>query len=428
MSSKKTTSTGTKAGTTGGNGLAAGKSTGSAVDIKDYLLDKSPGDYVYPANPYQVLLQTESDFIISRKKGRIERELVILISEGLFYFKEKDKIEEVTHERLKVFLRDLRGTCITLDQVLWLPKLCKDGISRLMGIITNPTFIDMARANVLTEDAGIYQDWRTKYWEKNSKLYANVHAALTSIGSHHYHTCMNLAFEVHSRFGNNEALYLVEALRKSKFEQFTCEADRYSYTDKLNGFLQLLDEPYNLDLRRLIDYTFIDSYTQGITKINVEFWQAYAKYLTMQIQVFGKIRDKYPRYLMTAHDTTALNIRLLESILSEDDFAKLSAEVRNLSYEDDVHSIVIPATAQQIAEDGIILNHCMGANAELIASGKLHILFLRNSNEKEAPLVTLQYSNDKITGAVGLYRRGLTADERKFLEDWGQANDVQIAV
>jgi hypothetical protein len=403
--------------------------TTPAVDIKDYLLDKSPGDYAMASGPYQVLLQTASDFIISRKKGRIEKELVVLISEGLFYFKEKDKIEKVTTERLQTFLRDLRGLCITLEQVLWLPKLNKDGIHRLMDIITNPTLIEMAGAKVLTEDANTYDSWRTEYWKKNPELYVNAHAALSGISQSHYQTGMEAAFEVYGRYGYDEAMYFVDALGKSNFEQFSLNASRYSYSysNKQKGFFQLLDKPYNLELRRLIDYTFIDSFAQGITKINSDFWQAYENYLKMQIQAFGEIKDKYPRYLMTAHDVTALNIGLLERITSDEDFADLTAEVRSLAHEDNEYSIIVPATARQIAEEGIALSHCMGSNAEQIASGDLQVLFLRNSNAKEKPLVTLRYSNDKITGAEGLHRRGLTADERKFLEGWGKEKDVQIA-
>jgi hypothetical protein len=103
------------------------------------------------------------------------------------------------------------------------------------------------------------------------------------------------------------------------------------------------------------------------------------------------------------------------------------AGVCELAHESKEYSIIVPSTAQQIAEDGITLNHCMASNAEQIASGNLHILFLRSSNAKEQPLVTLRFNDNSITGAEGLYRRGLNAGERKFLESWGKEKNVQIA-
>jgi len=236
---------------------------------------------------------------------------------------------------------------------------------------------------------------------------------------------MGTAFEIESRYGLAEALYFVEALKKTGIEQYSSATSKYLYND-LSGFFQLLDEPYNLDLHCLIDYTFVDTFSQGITRIDADFWQTYEKYLKMQIKSLGEVKDKYPRYLMTAHDVMALNLNLFEC-LTDENFTELMAEVRDLAHEDKAYSIVVPVTARQIAEEGIALSHCIGSNAERIVSGDQHILFLRSSNAKEQPLVTLRLNNDRITGAEGLNRRGLTADERKFLERWGKAKDVRIA-
>ena len=114
------------------------------VDIKDYILDTNPSEQVKvskPLSPYRVLLQTSSDFIIIRKKARSERELVVLISENLFYFREKGIVEEITRDKLQAFLKDLRGESIPLEQVLWLPRLSKNTAEELFSVITNPSLM-----------------------------------------------------------------------------------------------------------------------------------------------------------------------------------------------------------------------------------------------------------------------------------------------
>jgi len=400
-----------------------------SVDINDYILAKSPEpDKYIQDSPYQVLFQNNSDFIISRKKGRVEKELVILVSENLFYFKENDNVEKVTFELLKIFLKDLRRSHISLEQVLWLPSLNRDNINHLINIITNPTFLAMARENVLTKNS--YEHWCCEYWEKNAQLFKETHIVTKDMNSYNYRNCFDATYEIENQFGCDEALYFVEMLKKSNFEHFTCDYVRYTYSsdeNKLKGFFQLLNEPYNLELRRLIDYTFIDSYTQGITRISADFWQAYEKYLQMQIQVFGEIRNKYPRYLMLSRDIATSNIGLLKHKMSNEDFAELTAEVHSLAYGDKKYSIITPATTQQIVEEGFTLNHCIGSHAKQIATGDMHILFLRNSKAKDEPLVTLQFSNERITMAEGLNRRALTPDERSFLEKWGKEKDIQIS-
>ena len=403
--------------------------TTPVVDINDYILVESPEPDKYTQDsPYQVLLQNSSDFIISRKKGRVEKELVILVSENLFYFKDKDKTEKITIELLKTFLRDLRGSNIQLEQVLWFPELNKDNINRLINIITNQTFLAMARENMLVEIS--YGHWCQKYWEKNAQLFKETHIVTKDMKSHNYRNCFDAIYEIENRFGYDEALYFVEVLKKSNFEYFNCDYSRYTYSsdeNKLKGFFQLLDEPYNLELRRLIDYTLIDSYAQGITRICSEFWRAYEKYLQTQIQVFGEIRNKYPRYLMLARNIAALNIGLLKHEISDEDFSELTTEVHSLAYGDKKYSIIIPTTTQQIVEEGLTLNHCIGSHVKQITTGDMHILFLRNNKAKDEPLVTLQFSNEQITMAEGLNRRVITPDERSFLEKWGQENDIQIA-
>jgi len=397
------------------------------VNIEDYMLNKSPSEYVKAESisPYKVILQNSRDFIVARKKGKVEKELVVLISKGLFYFKQKERVEEITIERLQTFLKDLGDFCITLDKVAWMRKLNKDAIGRLMDIITNPSYIAMAQENVLTEHNCRYGC--TKHWEEDSELFKKFHAVANGMSPYNYENCMGVAYEIKRRFGYDEALYFIKMLEYSDFERFSCSHNRNHYPQTMDGFFQLLDTPYSLDLRRLIDYTFIDTHAQGIRRIEAEFWQTYEKYLKMQMEVFGEIREKYPRYLMAAHDVMMKNLNLLEYSPPDEKFEELMTEVQSLAHEDDEYSIVIPLTARQIAEEGIALNHCMGSNPKRIASGDMQILFLRRCNEKDKPLVTLQFSRNRITNAEGLHRRGLTDSERKFLESWGNKNNVQIA-
>jgi len=399
-----------------------------AVDIKDYLLDKIGGEFVKPAGLYKVLLQTDTDFIVTRKRARGEREMAVLISEGLFYFREKSKVEDITHDKLCTFLKDLGGDAIKLEQVAWLSALNSHSIQCVISVITNSTNAAMCRAGVLDSQMDFY--WCSNYWGQNKKLFTDVIMAARSAGVSSYSSqaLVATAFEIEKRYGVREALYFTEVLKTTAIEQYRASNNRYSHNNSsTEGFFQLLDEPYNLELRDLIDYIFVDAFSQGIVKVDGDFWHTYEKYLRMQMQLFGEIRDKHPRYLMTAHNIIEQNVNLLEHISADKDFAELAAEVRGLEHEGKVYSIVAPATARQIAEDSIALGHCTGSHARRIASGDMHVLFMRSIKAKEQPLVTLRFCKEQITGAEGLHRRGLTADEREFLESWAKEKDVQIA-
>ena len=410
------------------------------VNIRDYFLDKDPQAYAKAASSYEVVLQNNTDFIISRKTAKTERELVILISQGLFYFKEArgGGIEEITLSKLKTYLRDLKDDSITLSQVLWLPELSKDTTERLMNIISNEVFGDMCRHNMLTEISD--PAWYAGYWKQNEKLFIKLHSIFPTIkdsSSNKYRASLPIIFELDKRFGYNEAMFFAETLLQSGIEQYTSSTEnnwRYGNNYErienidLKGFLQLLDEPYSLNLRRLVEYIFYDAYSQGISKIDQSFWKTYEDYLAMQIKVFGKIREKYPKALKTEHDIMALKVNAIEIVAKCEDFAARSAEISELAYTGKSYSIVVPDAPQQIADEGINLSHCVGSYVDRIIKGDCHILFLRKTRSPDQSLVTLQLCGGRVNQAEGNHRRRISEEERRFLRNWGQEKHIQIAV
>ena len=415
------------------------QATAAGVNIKDYFLDSGPAAYAKASSSYEVVLQNNTDFIIARKTTTSARELVILISQGLFYFKEtrNGNVEEVTLGKLKSFFRELKDDSIKLDQVLWLPEIHKESIERLEMVISNDIFVDMCRHNVL---AGIKAPGNyVKYWKQNQKLFMKLHSIFPTITDHNsnkYHSSIPIIFEIDSRFGYNEAMFFAETLLTSGIDQYSSAKERrwdravggYRFDIETQGFLQLLDEPYSLNLRRLIEYVFYDAYSQGINRIDESFWRTYLDYLAMQIKVFGKIKPKYPKNLKTEHDIMALKVNMAEVAAKCGDFSARSAEVAELAYSGATYSIIVPDAPQQIADEGVNLSHCVGAYIDRIISGDCHILFLRKTRMPDQSLVTLQYCKGRVNQAEGNQRRRINDDERKFLKKWGQEKNIQIAV
>ena len=415
------------------------QNTAAAVDIRDYFLDKDPKAYTKAACSYEVVLQNNTDFIISRKTAKYEKELVVLISQGLFYFKESKGgvIEEVTQSKLRAYFKDLKGGSIALNQVLWLPELNKYTIERLEKIISNDVFVDMCRHNTLTEITE--PGWYSGYWEQNQKLFMKLHSifpTVTDSNNNKYRASLPVIFEIDKRFGYNEAMFFAETLLLSGIEQYTSakdmqwyyRSDTYQENADTKGFLQLLEQPYSLNLRRFIEYIFYDTYSQGIARIDVTFWKTYEDYLSMQISIFGRIKEKYPKSLMTEHDIMALKVNMAELAAKCKDFSARSAEIADLEFSGKIYSIVVPDSPQQLADEGINLGHCVGGYVNRIIKGDCHILFLRKTRTPDESLVTLQLCSGRINHAEGKRRRHISEEERTFLKKWGLDKHIQIAV
>lgn len=401
-----------------------------AVALRDYIID--PAEVMARGGTsYDVVLMNNTDFIIRRRTQTKERELVILISKGLYYIKDSKStsVDPVTEGNLRSFLREMRDGVLPLEQVHWIKHLRKESVECIMKVISSETLSDMCRHNVMSNMQD--PDWFAPYWEQNSKLFVRLHKLLPSLTDHiKYQSCIPIIFWLEEKYGTNEALYFAEQLVKSGIRGFDL-AYHSSYgtpSKDISMFTNLLTEVYNLNLRRFVDYLLFDLLHQGYSKVDRSFMNDYADYLRMQLNFFGKIRDKYPESFKTAHDVMALKVNLAKETEQCQNFEKQAEEVRDLSYQGKQYCIVIPTQPKELADEGINLSHCVGDYISRVASGECHILFLRRRNTPEESLVTLQLTGGSIVQAQGRNRRGITKEERQFLRHWGAEKGLSIAV
>jgi len=415
------------------------------VDIQDYIIDKDPETIGKPPSTldaFEVVLQNSTDFVIAKTTTKSKKELVILISQNLFYFKDgkSGKIEDVTYSSLKSFFKSIGTDSIKLEQVLWLPELGMDSTSgRLLDIISNEDYLEMCRHNVLGDIRR--PSWYTGYWKQNQELFMKLHSIFPTISdkaANKYRDSLPVIFEIEKSYGYNEAMYFAEALLRSGVENYTSDIGypRRSYIDNstrwddtrdLKGFMQLLDEPFNLSLYQLVDYIFFDTYAQGISDINTFFWITYQDFLSIQLKIYGIIKEKYPRYLRTEHDVLVLKAKIIEDLDKCEDFAQRSGEVKGLEYKGEAYSIIAPDTLQQVADEGVSLGNCVRSYVDRIKNDDCCILFLRKSHAPDESLVTLLYCNGLINNVEGLHGRKLSDEERKFLLGWGKKRKVGLA-
>jgi len=404
----------------------------TTVKLQDYFLDLETEKTHEPT--YELVLENNTDFIINRKTLKTERELVILISKGLYYIKDKknETIEKVTLSSIKSFLRNLKRG-IELKQVHWLSMLDKDSAETIDRIISNEIYTDMCRHNVLSGMDDI--QWHSVYWKKNSKLFMQLYSMFPTINdSRKFKVSFPLIFELNNKFGYNEAIYFANQLVQSGIEGFFAATNfNFGHRNELShscaGFMEILENTqYNLQLRRFTDFLFFDLFAQGIQEIGSSFWHDYNDYLQMQIQFYGKIQEKYPNHFKTEHDIITLKINQMKMIEERESFEKLIKEIESLSYQCGKYCIVIPRKLEDIAEEGISLSHCVKSYISKVVNSECHILFLRSAQNPEQSLVTVQLTKNCVCQARGQSNREIKEEERAFLLHWGAEKGINIAV
>ena len=399
----------------------------TTIDIRDYIVDLTAEKM--PGVTYEVVLENNTDFIIRRSTAKTHRELVILISQGLYYIKDsKTGTTGVTLGILRTFLKDL-PKCIRLTQVYWLPLLSKDCAERIEKIISDDVFSDMCRHNVLPETAEL--GWYRKFWLQNRKLFLQLHAMFPSItDAWKYQPSFSLIFELEKKFGYNEAIYFATQLLQSGIQKLRFSLYHgYGASKDCSGFMRLAENAdYNLQLRRFIDYVLFDLYGQGIVEVDSAFWSQYRDYLELQLNFYGNIHEKYPPSYKTAHDVMTLKVNQSKALTECENFFAEIKRVEHLAHQEGEFCITVPATPNDLAEEGVSLNHCVKSYASRVANGECHILFLRRASTPAQPLVTLQLSGDTLCQAQGYNRSAPTKEERRFLERWGAEKGIRIAV
>ena len=179
----------------------ASENVSKTVSLKDYIIDMQSAAVKGPAQ-YEVVLENNTDFIIKRRTATTDRELVILVSKGLYYIKDckTGHIEELKEQTLNSFLRELKDGMIALHQVHWLSNLYRESVGLIMQVITDETLTDMCRHNVLVNTFD--PTWYTRYWKQNSKLFISLYNMFPSMADRKkYQASIPAIFWIEEQYG-----------------------------------------------------------------------------------------------------------------------------------------------------------------------------------------------------------------------------------
>lgn len=401
-----------------------------AVALEDYIItidNTNPQSVV----SYEVVLENNTDFIVRRQTKKGEKELVILISKGLYYIRDCNNggVSQVTNRNLCSFLRDLKDNCIGFQQVNWIGALFKDSADFIVAVTGDPILSDMCKHNMPISPENPKK--HMCYWKQNKKLYKKVIRLFSrqSTVTEKYQNSIPVIFWIEEHYGHNEAIYFAEQVIQSGVRNMSFNLSyQYDEAYKIEGFTQIMESEYNINLRRFTNYICFDLYQQGYGDINGSFFREYFNYLTMQKTLYGKVREKYPKHFKTAYDVISLKDKLAEIAERSKDFAEQAKQIKSLEYSALGYCIVVPTELKELADEGANLRCSIGNCIDQVASGECQVLFLRRKNTPEQSLVTLQLCGQSIYQARGIDWRNITQEERIFLYNWGQEKNITIAV
>lgn len=195
---------------------------------------------------------------------------------------------------------------------------------------------------------------------------------------------------------------------------FGVHGGMYMYNCNYNGDLEAAaHDGYRVfDAERLSNYLYRDSKKQGKSADLYEFISTYGDTLSMQMDLFGKIRDKYPKYLASYHDVLAYQVRIKKACYSETEkYAKRAAE--SLAYEGEYGGYMLVAlpTVGDIINEAMQNQNCVRSYVSRVAKGEDYIMSFRSKDDPETTICTTEIAAHEVVQFLGRYNRKATAIE-----------------
>lgn len=404
----------------------------SKLSVKDFVIDlektnKEQKKKVSKTSKYEykIILENNTDFVLNKKTKTTDKNLVFLISQGVFYIqnnKGSKQIETITEQKLRGFFRQIYNEKFEdFKKLEWwgVNQRTEKKVNQMLNIIDNPSMQEMYKHHII-EDKYDCNNWITSF-KKNKKLFEYCYKKIRNnkINRYNFERIIKLAIAIDEEINFNNAKYLIDKIA-------TREVDFY-INSTYNGKWRILSliKEYNLEFNRIVDYLTQDLYSQGLNKIGNDIIDTYKDYLKMQVSLYGKVKEKYPKYLKTEHDIITLKFNTYEKHKKDLLIFNIADKYKNLGYKTKNYSIILPKTSIDIIDEGINQSHCVGSYVDRVAKNESLILFMRDTNDLEKSLITIEILDEEVTQVRGFGNRFPTKEEEIFLKKWSKEKKLK---
>lgn len=243
-----------------------------------------------------------------------------------------------------------------------------------------------------------------------------------------YRSYINFIVELEEEYDTgSDPLY--EFIRENSLNEFN-RAVNHARLDELAGswgkrrdvtwFIQKYDVK---DTKRFIKYIYFDCLTQQGIDSSTAF-KLYKDYYKMNVLMENTNFEKYPRYLKTFHDITSRNFKFVEDKVAKRMFEERVHDMKVYEWKDKNFRIVVPESTREIVEEGQQLHHCVASYAKSVCEGRTQIVFLRDIEAPEIPLVTVEIKDGTIRQAYGLSNRVVDNEEHSALKKFAKQRNL----
>lgn len=195
----------------------------------------------------------------------------------------------------------------------------------------------------------------------------------------------------------------------------------------IDTFVEIHDTYKYNNLKRLALYLFREvRMNQGISS-PTDGARLLRDYINMSTKLNQEF-DKYPKSLKKEHDITSMNYKVQENAIKIKDFTNAVNDEEYKSYEwkKKEFAIITPNEMRDLVKEGSDLSHCVASYVDSIIEKRCKIFFLRNTNNLESSLATVEVRGTNVRQAKGYANRSLKQEERDFISEWAKKKELLL--
>ena len=161
-------------------------------------------------------------------------------------------------------------------------------------------------------------------------------------------------------------------------------------------------------------------------------WQRndYIDYLAMCKRAGRDMRNTmvvFPKHFKAAHDEVLAEINKQKLEAKDSVYQEARRLLERFSYRGDGLCVVVPEHCADIANEGIVLHHCVGTYVDKVCDQKTAILFVRNLAEQGKPFYTMEVCNGRLIQCRGMNNCAMTNEVKAFVNDFCKAKHISMA-
>ncbi|EAC3022662.1 hypothetical protein ES686_12645 [Listeria monocytogenes] len=176
------------------------------------------------------------------------------------------------------------------------------------------------------------------------------------------------------------------------------------------------------DINKIPTNIGIVRFQNWIIKNKVDF-NYYMDYLSMIHKLSIPLDSEniiIPQNLVTAHDNAVILVNQLKYEGEEKKYKGRFEKIKNYEKVVDNYAFIVPREVIDIVKEGKNLHHCVGGAGyiERHIEGKTTIIFVRDKQDLEKSLYTLEFKNDQIYQLRGKHNCEPTPDVQEAANKW----------